>query len=151
MFQEIINFIKQKEWAYTEIKGKTIAIFGISGENGKFQCVADVREDEKRFIFLTICSANVPENKKRNICELLTRLNFGNFLGNFEMDYQDGEVRYKTSIYWGDKGLDVEVIEMLFMTNIITMDNSLPGIMNIIYSDSTPLEAYNLIERIDKG
>lgn len=146
MFQQIINFFKQKEWDYTHIKDKTIAILGISGENGKFQCVADIDEDEKKIIFLSVCSTNAPENKKIAIAELITRLNFGKFLGNFEMDYEDGEIRYKTSAYWGSVELDIEMIEMLIMTNIITMDTCLPGIMKVIYGDLTPLDAYNLVK-----
>jgi hypothetical protein len=146
MFNQIIDFFKHKEWEFTQIKGSTIAILGISGKNGKFQCVADVREEEKKLVFLSICGANAPENKKIEICELLTRLNFGKFLGNFEMDYEDGEIRYKTSIYWGNLLLDNDILDNLVMTNVITMDTSLPSILKVIYSDMTPSDAYNLVD-----
>lgn len=41
---------------------------------------------------------NVPEDRRLALAEFLTRANYGLFIGNFEMDWQDGEVRYKTSI-----------------------------------------------------
>jgi hypothetical protein len=147
MFEQIINFFRHKDWSFTQIKDKTIVILGISGKNGKFQLVADIRESEKQIAFFTICGINTPENKKPEICALLTRLNFGKFLGNFEMDYDDGEIRYKTSMYYGDIKLDDDVIERLVMTNIMTMDISLPSIMSLIYGDISPVEAYNLTNR----
>lgn len=146
MFKQIIDFFKQQEWKYNIVDNKTIALFGISGKKGRFQCIADVREDEKQFIFLSVCGANVPENKKIQVSELLTRLNFGIFLGNFEMDFDDGEIRFKTSIYFGDSVLNPEIIETLILSNISTIDSSLDGIMSIIYGNNTAIQAYQIIE-----
>ena len=146
MFQQIVEFFKQQEWQFTTIEDKTIALLGISGKKGKFQCVADVREDEKKFIFLSICGVNVPENKRIQVNELLMRLNFVLFLGNFDMDFDDGEIRFKTSIYYGDSLLNPEIIENLILNNISTMDSSLEGIMSMIYGDSTAIQAYKSIE-----
>jgi len=145
MFSKIINFFKEKEWIYTIIEDKTIAILGISGKNGKLQCIADVSEDEKKMIFFSVCNSNVSDDKKLLMCELLTRINHGKFLGNFEMDFEDGEIRYKTSIYYGDLELSNDVIENLIMTNIVTMDNALVSIMQLIFSDTSPIQAYNSI------
>ena len=145
MFSKIIDFFKEQGWIYTVIEDKTIAILGISGKNGKFQCIADVREDEKKIIFYSLCNSNVSEDKKILMCELLTRINHGKFSGNFEMDLNDGEIRYKTSIYYGNLELSKDVIENLIMTNIVTMDNALVSIMQLIFSDTSPIQAYNSI------
>ncbi len=32
------------------------------------------------------------------VAEFITRANFGIVIGNFEIDFSDGEIRYKTSI-----------------------------------------------------
>ena len=146
MFQQIINFFKQQNWEYTAIKGKTIVFLGINGENGRFQCIADINEDEKKFIFYSICGTNVPDEKRLNMCELLVRLNFGKFLGNFEMDYEDGEIRYKTSMLFGSELIEPEILEYTIMTNILTMDTSLSGLMKMINDNITPIEAFQLIE-----
>lgn len=141
MYQQILNFFKQQNWEYTEIKGKTIAMLGISGENGEFQCIADVNEGEKRLLFLSFCNVNVPKEKRINMSELLTRLNFGQFLGNFEMDFEDGEIRFKTSMYFSHGSPELEVIENLIMTNIFAMDASMPAIFNLINENISPLQA----------
>ncbi len=146
MFSKIKKFFKKQEWIYTVIEDKTVAILGISGKNGQFQCIADVRENEKKIIFFSVCSINTPDNKKVLMSELLTRINHGKFLGNFEMDFNNGEIRYKTSIYFGDLDLSNDILENLIISNIATMDNSLVAIMQLIFSDISPIHAYESIE-----
>lgn len=148
MLEKIINFIKKREWRFTSIEDEPRVIISISGFNGTFQCIADARENEEQFIFFSICSVNVPDDKKLLMCELLTRLNYGSFLGNFEMDYEDGEVRYKTSICCNSLELTDNILEHIIMINIVMMDTALTGIMKLIYGDITAKEAYDIIENI---
>ena len=51
--------------------------------------------------------------------------------------YSDGEVRYKTSIDLGGTPLTAPVIKALVYSNVALMDRYLPGIMAIMYNDST--------------
>ena len=148
MLKKIINFITKQGWRFTSIEDESRIVISISGINGTFQCVADAREDEEQFIFLSICSVTVPDDKKLLMCELLTRLNYGSFLGNFEMDYEDGEVRYKTSICCSSLELTDNILEHIIMINIVMMDTALTGIMKLIYGEITAKEAYNMIENI---
>jgi hypothetical protein len=71
---------------------------GFSGANGSWMCFAQAQDDNQRFIFYSVMESKVPANKRQTVAEYLTRANYGLVLGNFEMDFSDGEVRYKTSI-----------------------------------------------------
>jgi hypothetical protein len=146
MFQQVIKYLKEKEWVYSPIEDKTVAILGISGNNGKFQCVIDVREQENKIIFFSIFGSNVPENKRVGMAELITRLNYEKFLGNFDMDFETGQVRYKTSLFYGNTLVDDDIIDNLIMANITTMDLSLEGFMQYIYGGLTPPEAYSAMK-----
>lgn len=150
MFQQIINYLKEKDWVSSPIEDKTIVILGMSGKNGKFQCVIDVREQEHKIIFFSIFSSNIPENKRVGMAELLTRLNYEKFFGNFDMDFETGQVRYKTSFFYGNSLVNDDMIDNLIMTNIITMDLSLDGLMQYIYGGLTPQEAYSVIVNEDE-
>ena len=151
MFNKIIDFLKSQDWLYTIIEDQTIAILGISGKNGKFQCIADIRENEKRFVFYSICNANVPKEKQTLMSEFLTMVNQGIFLGNFEMNFDIGEIRYKTSFFYDNLELSNSVIKNMIITNIAMMDNSLTAIMQLIYSDISAIQATDLIEKTDKN
>ena len=146
MFKQIIDFFKQQQWQYTIVENKTIALFGISGEKVNFQCMADVREEDAEFIFFSICGVKVPENRRSEVSELLTRINFGIFLGNFEMDFEDGEIRFKVSIYFEESQLSFKTIENLILRNISTMDSYVDSIIRMIYGNYSAIEAYKNIE-----
>lgn len=148
MFEQILAFFRSQDWAFNILDNeKAVAFLGIGTQNGNFQFVADVQEEEKRAIFYSICEINTPENKKVLMCELLTRLNYGKFLGNFEMDWEEGKIRYKTSMYY--KGISENLsstIEGMVMFNIIMMDKALPAILHLINDDVSALEAFSIID-----
>lgn len=62
-------------------------------------------------------------------------------IGNFEMDFTDGEIRYKTSIdVEGDK-LSSALIKRLVYANVMMMDEYLPGIVSVTEGDMEPKDA----------
>ena len=68
------------------------------GKTGRWECIARAREEERQIIFYSIIDVFAPEDKRHLVAELLTRANFGMIIGNFEMDFSDGELRFKTSL-----------------------------------------------------
>ncbi|MBP8974021.1 MAG: YbjN domain-containing protein, partial [Anaerolineae bacterium] len=80
------------------------------------------------------------------VAEFLTRANFGLRIGNFELDYHDGEVRYKTSLDFEDEKLTPALIRNAVYPAVTTMDRYLPGLMKVVYGGRTPYEAIEEIE-----
>jgi len=99
-----------------------------------------------RFLY-SICPIRAPEDKRPAVAEFLTRANYGLLIGNFEMDFEDGEIRYKTSIDVEGDRLSPALLRQLTYANVVTMDRYLPGIMSVIYGNVTPVEAIAQIER----
>jgi hypothetical protein len=79
------------------------------------------------------------------IAEFLTRANYGMTIGNFELDYTDGEIRYKTSIDVTNAQLSSALIKTLVYTNVAMMDEYLPGIQ-VVLAGATPIAAIQAIE-----
>ena len=70
----------------------------------------------------------------------------GLWLGNFELDFRDGEIRYKTSLHIGDGLLTVDMLSALLGANVATMDRYMPGIMSVLWNDVSPEDAIGLCE-----
>jgi hypothetical protein len=116
------------------------------GENGTWVCYAHAREEQKLFIFYSVCQVNAPEDKRMAVAEFLTRANYGLLIGNFELDFNDGEIRYKTSIDVEGDRPSPALVQQLVYANVLTMDRYLPGIMTVIYGSASPAEAIAEIE-----
>lgn len=151
MLDLIKKYFENKSWRYSQLPNTpSIFVFNMAGTNGNFQCIIEIIENEHKFFFFSICGTNVPADTRGNILDLLNRLNCQYFLGNFEMDSQNGEIRYKTSAYYVGITPNIEFIEKLIDVNIIMMNDSLPSIMAVIFSEKSPTEAFELIPSMQK-
>ena len=80
------------------------------------------------------------------MAEFLTRANYGLIVGNFELDFDDGEVRYKTSLDVEDAELLPALLAHIVYANVTNMDRYLPGIVAVLASSQTPAEAVAQID-----
>ncbi|GET35956.1 YbjN domain-containing protein [Microseira wollei] len=145
-FAEIVNFFTEDEWPFVQIEGEPLLQMVFQGENGKWTCYAKARVEQKQLVFYSVCPVNTPENKRMAIAEFLTRANCGMIIGNFEMDFEDGEIRYKTSIDVEGDSLSSALIKQLVYANVMMMDQYLPGIMSVIYGEVEAVDAIAQIE-----
>jgi hypothetical protein len=90
--------------------------------------------------------SNALGNKKQVLAECITRENYGMIIGNFELDFNDGEIRYKTSIDAEGERLSLALIKQVVYANVTMIDHHLPGIMAVIESDVSPVDAFAQIE-----
>ncbi|MFQ3648414.1 MAG: YbjN domain-containing protein [Anaerolineae bacterium] len=141
IFNALVEFFEEDEWDFQWMEGASVLSMGFSGKNGKWQCFAQAREAQQQFVFYSVLPINVPPEKRQKVAELITRINYGMVIGNFEMDFDDGEVRYKTSVDVEGAELTPPMIRQMVYANIIITDRYLSAVMRTIYSDITPLEA----------
>ena len=147
IFAIVERFFKEDDWKFQRMEGKTILRMGVSGKNGSWVSYAQAQDDKQRFIFYSIMDTKVPEDKRQAVAEFLTRANYGLIIGNFEMDFSDGEVRYKTSIDVEGGQLVPRMIKIMVYTNVLMMDKYLPGIMQVIYGGVSPAKAVAAVEQ----
>ena len=147
IFEQIINFFTQDDWEYKKIKGESTLLLAFQGKNGTWSCYAKARVEQQQFVFYSICPINVPETKYLAVAEFIARANSGMIIGNFELDFIDGEIRYKTSIDVEGVSLTFSQIKRLVYTNVTMMDEYLPGIRSVIDGDAEPKDAIAQIER----
>ncbi len=141
LFAIIQKFFTDDEWYYLQLGNQPILQMTFQGKNGKWSCYAQIHEEQPIFFFFSVLPVNVPEDKRFEMAEFLTRANYGLKVGNFEMDFTDGEVRYKTSINVENDTLSGTIIRNLVYANLWTMDRYLSGILSVIYGSVTPVEA----------
>ena len=148
VFETIVNFFKEDEWQVSQVEGETILSMGFTGDNGNWICYAHAQEDEDvaQFIFYSVCPIKVTEAKRGIVAEFLTRANYDLAIGNFELDFTDGEIRYKTSIDVKNDRFSAKLCQNSVYTNVLIVDKYLPGIMAVVYGDVSPEDAMAAVE-----
>ena len=73
--------------------------------------------NSKTALFTTILPMNIPEKMRKPVSEYLTMVNYELLLGNFQLDFIDGELSYKAvAAFEEDFGLaDMTVIRLTYV------------------------------------
>jgi len=144
--EAVREFLEEDGW-YPEPVGDA-AVFRVhySGRNATFPCFIQVRIELEQLLVYAVCPVRTPEDSRGRVAEFTTRANYGMRIGNFELDYEDGEVRYKTSVDFEGEALTAHWLRGLLYPAVQTMDTYLPGLLAVAHGERSPLEAIRLIE-----
>lgn len=146
MVKEIVTgYLNSIEWKFTLDQRDTIR-FGVSLDSMKVDCILDIRESSDLILFYTVLPLMVPEDRRSVVSEFIARANYGLRIGNFELDFRDGELRYKTYASTNQSCINIDIVRHLIHANIQTFEKYVPGVLKVIYSDMTPEEAIDLVE-----
>jgi len=145
-FQTLGKWLEEDGWHPTRIEGALAFRTGFSGENARVICVAEVRAQEQ-FVFYALVPNKVPQDRRLPVCEALTRANWGLRIGNFELDFQDGEIRYKSSIDFEGELLTPALIRNAIYPAVATLDHYLPALIAVAYGGKDPAEAIAEVEK----
>jgi hypothetical protein len=145
-FETVGLFLEKDGWHPQKLEDRTIYRVDFSGNHGNLRCYAQVRTDLEQFLFYVIAPVKAPEPERPAVAEYLTRANYGLRIGNFEMDYSDGEIRYKSSIDFEAAELNPALVKNAIYPAVHTMDFYLPGLLSVMYGHQEPAEAIDAIE-----
>ena len=143
IFDVLIDFLNLDGWVYKEIEHRRVLALGVEGKNGRFDCYAIAREEEHQLAVYSVCPVKVPDYKRYNMAAFIALVNYGTIVGNFELNFQDGEIRYKTSLDVEGDRLTPALVKHLIYTSVSTMDDYLPGILSLIYGNISPEDAFH--------
>jgi hypothetical protein len=133
------RFFQEENWAVLYLAEQSVLQLKFQGSQGQWHCYAQAKEAEQQVIFYSVLPVKAPGARRSAIAEFITRANYGIVLGNFEMDFSDGEIRYKTSVGVEGSFLDVALIRQLVYSNLLITDKYLPGIQAVIQGRSAAL------------
>lgn len=126
------EFFGEDDWAYSRVENRPILRMGFQGKSGNWTCYAQSREEDDQFLFYAICPLAIPESRRSALCEYITRANYGMIIGNFEMDLDDGEVRFKSSLDIQGVELTPDLIRNAAYPACLMLDKYLPGVVAIL-------------------
>lgn len=119
------------------------------GEDIDYSFVVWVNDDSHEIIIYSTFFFNIEKNMLSKIMELITEINYGMQIGNFELDLYDGELKFKTStVYDSKSGLSESVLRDLVYINMSAMERYYPAIKAVIDGKSSPQKAISNIEQI---
>jgi len=127
----------------TEAQGFTIT-FDDDGPN--VDGMAHILDGEDRFVFLLIFRDRVPDAFRPSVMEFLTRVNYGMAIGGFEMDLNDGEVRFRCGVDFRGQRLPPWLIRNSIVAAMDAVEAYAQGLEKVATGESSGLAAYEAAE-----
>ncbi len=150
-FEALVRYLEENRWKFERHDPENAINLGFAGRNACYRCFASTDESDNLFQFFSFIPLRVPAEKRQEIAELITRANYGLKLGKFEMDFEDGEIRFHTSARYGEGMLHEEVIRDIISVNLFTVDRYFPAFANVLFSNTEPADAVAMIEQSHSG
>lgn len=141
----IKQYFEQDGLTYRQVDERMLQA-GFQGKHLSYQMMVFSHEQQHRAVFYAVVPLRVPQEQRLVVAEYLCRVNFSVMIGNFELDIERGDVRYKTSVDVEGGELTVGMVKTLLHINLSTADKYVRGLIGILYRELTPAQAIAELE-----
>ena len=145
-YEQLIHLLDEREVRYEPNEDFQTVRTDLRGEVGLYRIVAHVDTDMDLFQVFGHSSLLVPEGCRPAIAEAVARANYGLQVGKFELDVNDGDLRFQAAQIMTDNTVGEEVIDRLIGTTIAMLDWYLPAFLSVIYGNELPKDAIQCVE-----
>jgi hypothetical protein len=145
-FNTLTTWLTEEGWEPQPIEGKFAFWARYASTEDVLTCYFQIFVEREQYVFYAVPTLKVPTGKRKDIAEFIIRVNHGMRIGNFDMDFETGELNFKSSINFRGELLSVGFIEGAIGPSIEAIDLYLPGIVNVIQGVQSPIVAINSID-----
>lgn len=145
-FQALLDHLESVGIRYSCKREERRAWFSMNSGNAVQKCRFNFDKTGDVLQIFIEYPVMVKEPFRAIAAEFITRANYGLVVGNFEMDWKDGEIRYHVSHVMPEGKLEDGMIRRLFGTALGTADRYYPALMQVLFAGSTPEDAVYIAE-----
>lgn len=145
-FNKLKDFLIQEGWNIELVDNYSAYSSKYEGSIGSYTCYFQIRPDLEQFLFYAVPEFTTPQEKLADVAEYVARVNSGMRIGNFEIDFRDGQIRFKSSVNFRDTNLTSALIGGAVSPALEALETYIPGLLNVIAGKQTPVKAINSID-----
>lgn len=123
-------------------------VFPIKGEHARYGGYAVTDEDHRTAVIYCAFPTRVPAERRPQVGEAITRANYGLRVGGFELDFSDGDLRYRIGMDLNGGELTVEMARNTIGLGVYMCDHYHDALMRVMFAGEEPAVA---IERLEGG
>jgi hypothetical protein len=140
--QRAAAFFAGREWSHRTIDRPHAVEVSHDWAGIPFKSYAQSKEEGRVFLYYSLCPEKAPAERRADVMMYLTRINFRLLVGAFELDWDDGEVRFRASVDLGGGPLTDELIGGVVYPSHQAMIDYLPNLLAVLHGEQDPHEAF---------
>ena len=138
IMETVLRVINARNWRHLVYGENTMVELSMGCRNSSIRLVANAREKEQQVIVYAITGTKVPPARRAAAAEFVARANHNFFVGGFDLDYDEGVVRFRCGIDVEGGVLTDKMVETLFDMTSFAADTHHERLMQVIYGGVEP-------------
>ncbi|MBR2784175.1 MAG: YbjN domain-containing protein [Firmicutes bacterium] len=135
------NYLDMNDWHYSFDEGKGIYKCGVNLKGKVSECKLFIDIKDKAILNYAVINMRADESSRQKVAEFITRANYGLTFGNFEMDFEDGEIRYKMTVDCENQVPGYDVLDRMVVMPPLMFQRYGDGLLAVMFGFSEPKEA----------
>ena len=135
---QVNEYLKSQNWKYEFSEEEGVFRFGMSLENKMNNCRMVILIGDELFTSYAISPVSADAETAAQMSNYLTRANYGLKIGNFELDFRDGEIRYKATLFCGGTVPALDIVERVADMPFRMMEHYGGGLLNVLFGNADP-------------
>ena len=142
---DIRRYFDRDDWKY-EVVDEARIRFGVKMNNASYKALVRFQPEKDLISLFIYYPFEVPENRRLEVAEVVTRMNYGLSFGWCEMDLKDGETRFRSFLAVDDAPFYPNQFKTILNTGFSTTDKYYPAFMGVLFGGKTPQAAIEEVE-----
>ncbi len=127
-----VAFFEWKGWTVLNTDSPNMIYTHFQGNNGQWKLFVVAHPEKPILVCYSLFPKTIEPTEHPKIFELLSQLNDGLMIGNFEYSYEHREIRYKTSLDATDMPESLSICNSMVYYNLTAMDQYFPVLEKFI-------------------
>lgn len=147
LLTEIHDLLVGDGWSIRVSDDQHVIIAKYVGEAGEWLFFVQEHAELEQLVFYSVYPEKCPDDKRTEMILLLSMINDGLVVGNFEFGFDTDEIRCRTSMEFKIVTLTPEIARSLIYKNLSLMDTYSPAVTDLIQHDVGAVNALQAIGR----
>ena len=141
------KYLDMNDWHYTFDEEKGLFKCGVNLKGKLSECRLFIDIKDKVILNYATIDMRADEGSRASVAEFITRANYGLTYGNFEMDYADGEVRYKMTVDCENQVPGYDVLDRMVVMPALMYQRYGDSLLAVMFGFSDPKTAVENAEK----
>ena len=142
----VIEAFKSMGWDYHSVPGMEVIECGFEAHHTKVILHAQTHAEAGIVTVVTSSSLTVPKGHLRAASELIMRANKELNLGNFELEWDGGQLMFRVGSVFGKNRADTRIIASLAHMAVAEMDRFTPYLVELLRVHELELAVFDVSE-----
>ena len=140
------RFFAEAEWTIREDNQHGVMYSLVKGEAATWRFVAQAIDDRKLLVLYSILDPPVPVDRRPAIAEFVERVNRRLLVGAWQLDHDDGEVRFKTAVDGTTATLTTAMVRQVAELNITMVNRYFRALLLVALANISARDALRGID-----